>query len=146
MASLRDVRKMLGMTQKELSDKAGMNIRLIQKYEKGEYDMENMTTASASRLSQALGLTMEQLLNLNINMFTDDAKESLRSGELSIQELVEMDKYAKVKKLSKIGSFGDTFRANYERIPESVWDKLPAEDLAKLVDAFYQCYSDGKRA
>lgn len=146
MATIKEVRTMVGMTQQELADKVGINIRLLRKYENGECGMENMTAETAKRLSQALGCSMEQLLELNLNVFTDDAKSSVKSGEMSLQDLIEMNKYQKVKKMSKIGSFGDTFRENYKRIPESVWDKLLAEDLAKLVDAFYQCYSDGKRA
>ena len=31
-------RSVMGMTQKELAEKSGINIRQIQKYESGEYD------------------------------------------------------------------------------------------------------------
>ena len=72
--------------------------------------------------------------------------EAIKSGEMTLSDALEIDKYQKVIKLSKIGSFGDTFRANYRRIPESLIDKLTAEETAELVDAFYQCYSDGKNA
>ena len=72
--------------------------------------------------------------------------EAIKSGEMTLSDALEMDKYEKVIRLSKIGCFGDTFRANYRRIPESLIDKLTAEETAELVDAFYRCYSDGKNA
>lgn len=39
---------------------------------------------------------------------------------------------------------GDTFNANFKRIPEGLFEKLSPEELAALTDAFYDCYSDGK--
>lgn len=55
-----------------------------------------------------------------------------------------MNKYQQIKKLSKIGSFPSMFGANYDRIPDGIFDKFPAEDLAALVDAIYDAYSAGK--
>lgn len=43
MAELKDLRKFMNLTQKELADKTGMNIRQIQKLEKGEIDVNNIT-------------------------------------------------------------------------------------------------------
>lgn len=40
---LKEIRKSQGLTQKALAEKAGINIRQIQKYESGEYDIGNMT-------------------------------------------------------------------------------------------------------
>ena len=65
---------------------------------------------------------------------------------MTVTDAVSISKYQKVMQLSKIGRFGDTFRANYSRIPESLIEKLSAEETAELVDAFYKCYSDGKNA
>lgn len=79
-----------------------------------------------------------------LSVLTRDAKASIESGDMSWEEAGEMYKLEQVKRNSKIGSMHDTFAANYARIPESVYDKLPPEDVAKLVDAFYECYSDGK--
>ena len=49
-----------------------------------------------------------------------------------------------VKKASKIGKYGDSFRENYKRIPKII-DKLTPEEIGKLVDAFYNCYSAERR-
>lgn len=55
-------RSLAGLTQKELAEKAGINIRLVQKYESGEYDAENMTLKSAIALADALGCDVRELL------------------------------------------------------------------------------------
>lgn len=55
-------RSVMGMTQKELSEKSGVNIRQIQKYESGEYDVGNMTLKNAILLSEALECDVRDLL------------------------------------------------------------------------------------
>lgn len=51
-----------GLTQKELAKKAGINIRQIQKYESGEYDIGNMTLKNAIAIAKALGCSAEDLM------------------------------------------------------------------------------------
>lgn len=146
MATLKELREFCGMTQKELAEKSGVNIRQIQKYESGEYSLDNMTTKTADAISRAFGCSIDALVNMKTSIFTSEMTKSIKSGEMTLYDALEIDKYQKVIRLSKIGCFGDTFRANYRRIPESLIDKLTAEETAELVDAFYQCYSDGKNA
>ena len=55
-------RTALEMTQRELSEKSGINIRQIQKYESGEYDTGNMTLRNALALSEALKCEARDLL------------------------------------------------------------------------------------
>ena len=144
MATLKEIRKLCGMTQRELAEKSGVNIRQIQKYEAGEYQLDNMTAKTASAISASLGCTIEALISLNVSIFTPIMTEAIQAGEITVSDAVAMSKYDHVKHLSKIGSFGDTFRANYARIPETLIDKLTAEEIASLVDAFYDCFSFGK--
>ena len=146
MSTLKEIRKLCGMTQRELAEKAGLNIRLIQKYESGECKVGNMASNTASCIAESLGITIEELINLDTSIFTSDMTDAIKSGEMTVTDAVSISKYQKVMQLSKIGKFGDTFRVNYARIPESLIDKLTAEETAELVDAFYQCYSDGKNA
>ncbi len=47
-------RSLAGMTQQQVADAAGMNIRQIQKFESGERDLGNMTLRNALSLSKAL--------------------------------------------------------------------------------------------
>ena len=55
-------RSVMNMTQKELAEKSGINVRQIQKYESGEYDIGNMTLRNAISLAHALGCSAEDLL------------------------------------------------------------------------------------
>lgn len=144
MSTLKEIRKLCGMTQKELADKSGVNIRQIQKYESGECGIENMSAKNAASIARALCITVEDLISLTPSIFTSEMTDAIKSGEMTVSDAVAISKYQKVIGFSKIGRFGDTFRANYRRIPESIIDKLTAEETAELVDAFYQCYSDGK--
>lgn len=55
-------RSVMGMTQKELAEKSGINIRQIQKYESGEYDIGNMTLKNAAALADVLECDVRDLL------------------------------------------------------------------------------------
>ena len=79
-----------------------------------------------------------------MEILTREGKEAVKSGEITLEELGQMYKLEQVKKCSKIGSCGDTFRANYNRIPDDLKDELTPDQLGRLVDSFYQCYGDGK--
>lgn len=144
MAELKELRKIMGVTQKELADKSGMSARHIQRLESGEFDIEKITAENKESLEKALGITLEEMKELNLGIFTEDAKASVKSRDLTIRDLFDMDKMNKIKKLSKIGTFHGMFSANYDRIPEGIFDKLTAEELAGLVDAIYDAYSAGK--
>ena len=81
-----------------------------------------------------------------MSILTRDGREAVKVGEITLEELGEMYKLELVKKASKIGKMNDTFGENYKRIPKEIIDKLSPEEIAMLVDNFYDCYSDGKNA
>lgn len=62
LSSVKRLRKALGITQRELAEKTGINLRQIQKYESGEYDTENMTLKNAIAFAEALGCNVKDLL------------------------------------------------------------------------------------
>lgn len=144
MAELKELRKIMGITQKELADKSGMSARHIQRLESGEFDIEKITAENKESLEKALEITLKEMKELNLSIFTEDATASVKSRDLTIRDLLDMDKMNKVKKLSKIGVFQDMFSANYDRIPDGIFEKLTAEELAGLIDAIYDAYSAGK--
>lgn len=53
------------LTQKELAEIAGINIRQIQKIEKGEISVENITLKNALALADALSVDVRALLGRN---------------------------------------------------------------------------------
>lgn len=60
--NIKDRRKELGMTQQEISNISGINIRQIQRFELETSKLENITLINAKRLADALGISMEDLL------------------------------------------------------------------------------------
>lgn len=84
--------------------------------------------------------------NKALSILTKEGREAVKSGGITIDELGEMYKLELVKKNSKVGNMGDTFRESYKWIPEELKKQLTPEQLGKLVNSFYNCYSAGKMA
>ena len=55
-SALYDLRQSRGLTQKALAEQTGINIRQIQKIEKGEIKIDNITLKNAIALADALGI------------------------------------------------------------------------------------------
>lgn len=79
-----------------------------------------------------------------MKILTREGREAVKSGEITLEELGQMYKFEQIKKSSKIGRCNDTFRENYDRIPEDLKDQLTPDQLGRLVDSFYECYGEGK--
>lgn len=80
-----------------------------------------------------------------MKILTREGRAAVKSGEITTEELGRMYKLEMVKKLSKIGKYGCAFAENYNRVPQEIADKLSPEEIAELVDSFYDCYSDGRK-
>jgi len=79
-----------------------------------------------------------------MSILTREGREAVKAGEITTEELGEMYKLEMVKRSSKIGRNGDTFRESYKWIPNDLKEELTPEQLGKLVDSFYECYGAGK--
>ena len=62
MSKLKKLRTEKNMTQKQLADGSGVNIRQIQRVENGDSDMSNITLGNAIKLADALGVDVKELL------------------------------------------------------------------------------------
>lgn len=60
--NIKDRRKELGITQQELANMSGVNIRQIQRFELETSKLENITLINAKRLADALGIQIDDLL------------------------------------------------------------------------------------
>lgn len=60
--NLRYMRQCAGMTQKELAEKAGINIRTLQNYEQGQNDISKASINKLVRLALALDCNIYDLL------------------------------------------------------------------------------------
>lgn len=79
-----------------------------------------------------------------LKILTNEGKEGVKSGKITLKEAGQLYKLELVKKHSRIGRYSDTFNANFKRIPDNLKDKLSPEELGELVDAFYNCYNERK--
>ena len=62
MSKLKKLRTAKNMTQEQLADGSGVNIRQIQRVENGDSDMSNITLGNAIKLADALGVDVKELL------------------------------------------------------------------------------------
>ena len=60
---LKAGRFLRGMTQKELAEKSGVDIRLIQHYEQGTKNINHARVETVIKLADALELDVRQILN-----------------------------------------------------------------------------------
>lgn len=62
MMDIKELRKAAGLTQRQLADAAGLNIRQVQKIEAGEIEPGNMTAKNVFALADALGVDARRLI------------------------------------------------------------------------------------
>lgn len=65
MTNLKRIRKEKGLTQKQLADISGVNLKMIQKYETGERDINHAQALTVIKLAYALNSTYINLLELD---------------------------------------------------------------------------------
>lgn len=61
--ALKFMRESKGMTQAELAEKAGVNLRMVQNYEQGFKDINKATVLTVLRLAEALDCDVYDILN-----------------------------------------------------------------------------------
>ena len=64
MSKLKGIRIASGITQKELSERSGINARIIQYYEQGYRDINKAQAITLYKLAQELKCTVEDLLEI----------------------------------------------------------------------------------
>ena len=61
-SGIKAMRRAAKLTQKQLADAAGLDIRNLQRYESGEFDVANMILPVALKIADALGVDAKKLL------------------------------------------------------------------------------------
>lgn len=64
MTNLKKIRKEKKITQLELSERSGVNVRMIQHYEQGFKDINNASALTVYRLAEVLDCTVGDILEL----------------------------------------------------------------------------------
>ena len=62
MTNLKRIRKESGVTQLQLAEASGVNVRMIQHYEQGVKDINVAGALTVYKIAQALNCTVEDLL------------------------------------------------------------------------------------
>ena len=64
MSKLKEVRTSQGLTQKEVSESSGVNLRILQYYEQGANDINKAQALTVYKIAQALECKVEDILEL----------------------------------------------------------------------------------
>lgn len=64
MSNLKNRRKACGLTQRELSERSGVNQQMIQHYEQGVKDINEAGGIRLYRLAKVLGCHIEDILEI----------------------------------------------------------------------------------
>lgn len=146
MATLKELRNLCKVSRKALSEMTGINPRIIQRYEDGDSKIENMTVATARRLSAVIGCDISDLKNVDLSVLNlSEIEKIAKEGNIDMSDVVGMAKLSATKKKSEIGTFPEIFSRNLEWVPDEVIEKLTVEELSNIIDAVYGAYSQGKR-
>ena len=63
MSKLQKQRTAAGLTRQQLSETSGVNIRMIERYEQGERDINGAKLKTLLRLCKALGCNLEDIID-----------------------------------------------------------------------------------
>lgn len=63
MTKLQERRKASGMSQSQLAEASGVNLRMIQAYEINRKDLNQAAASTVKKLADALGCQMEDLID-----------------------------------------------------------------------------------
>lgn len=81
MTNLKRIRMQNGLTQRELAEKSGVNIRMIQKYETGEKDINSAKAVTVFKLSYILQCDMLNLLECTKKPLKDIKSRKMKQNE-----------------------------------------------------------------
>lgn len=127
---IKAARREAGLTQEDAARLLGTNRRALQSWEDGV----RVPKAGYNNLVEKIKA---------IGILSGEGRRCLLEGIWSMDDVLAQYKHDRVQTLSEWGRYGATYEANRKRIPGEIWNKLPAEDLARLVDAFKAAYDDG---
>lgn len=122
---LKEVRLLKKMTQKELAEKSGVSLRMIQHYEQGVKDIKKAAAETVSKLAEVLGCSADDIINEDVDL----------------EKAVKLeDALAK----STIHKGGSTVSAILEQIPSNLIDRLSSDDIACIIGIVDKAYKKGK--
>lgn len=120
--SIKSARIKAGLTQARAAKVIGVPTRTLQDWEDG-------------RRSPRKGEAYWEAVFHALSYLTSEGLAAVEAGEVNFDELMATGKYEDVRRSSRVGVFGDTFRAAWAKIPQEAVERLSVETLSALVDA-----------
>jgi len=122
---LKEVRLLRNISQRELSEKSGVSIRMIQYYEQGVKDIKKAAAETVSKLAEALGCSTDDIIN----------------------EDTDLEKAVKLEdSLSKVSVHkgNSTISDILNQIPSELMEKLSPDDIAQIIEIIDKAYKNGR--
>lgn len=96
MSRLKELREQNGITQKRLADITRISLRTLQKYETGERDIAKADVSNVIAISNALGVTVYDLVEHKTDVFDKILDDTINSLTEKLSIIKELDDIAKV--------------------------------------------------
>ena len=128
--TIKEAREQARMTQAETAELLGIVKRTLEDWESGRRNPKQGERYYIDRI-------------LALGDLTSEGRQSYLDGNWDMEDILFAYKRSEAEKLSKWGRYADTFQANWERIPNDLYNKLSAEELAALVDSIKAAYDAG---
>lgn len=66
MTRLKQIRELKGLTQAELAEKSGVNLRTVQNYEQGYKNINKGAVETVLKIAEALDCNVYEIINIQI--------------------------------------------------------------------------------
>lgn len=119
--SIKQARAQAGLTQARAAKIIGVPTRTLQDWEDGKRNPRK-------------GAAYWEGVFHALSYLTSEALAAVEAGEITIDQAVAMGKREDVRRSSRVGVFGETFRAAWDKIPAEAIETLTVETLSALVD------------
>lgn len=119
--SIKTARAQAGLTQARAAKIIGVPTRTLQDWEDGKRNPRK-------------GAAYWEGVFHALRYLSSDGLAAVEAGEITIDQAVAMGKREDVRRSSRVGAFGETFRAAWDKIPAEAIDTLSVETLSALVD------------
>lgn len=121
MSNLKEARAKAGLTQARAAKIIGVPTRTLQDWEDGKRNPRK-------------GAAYWEGVFHALSHLSSEGLAAVEAGEITIDQAVAMGKREDVRRTARVGAFGETFRAAWDKIPAEAIDTLSVETLSALVD------------
>lgn len=122
------------------------------------YETSNMTISEIAKYLQVPQRTLQDWIYekrnpkdhsiadkiMAMSILTPEGRDSLILEDGDWPTVMAQYKIEQARRLSRVGSFRDSFSRSLERVPESCVNVLNPQQLADIVDALNDAYHDGR--